>query len=635
MVSNHKNNLTFLSLILIVIGFYFGLIGDKPIKDLVLIIATVTAGIPIFIKAYQALTMKTFSIELLVSIAIVGGLLIKEYNEASIVSFLFLFGDYLEVRTLEKTRASIRGLVEQTPKEATVLRNGEYIAIPFDEVVAGDRIMIRPGGKVPVDGKIVYGHASLIESAITGESTPVLKKLEDKVYCGTLVDNGYIEIIAEKVGEDTTFAKIIQLVEEAQESKTKIEGFLDKFSRYYTPAVVLLAIIVLAITKNIRESITFLVVACPGALVIGAPVSNIAGIGNGAKNGVLVKGGEIMDKFSKVDTVVFDKTGTLTIGKPLVIAIKVFHNQDITRLLKLAAAAETISEHHIGQTIIHEAKRRKINFNSLLETGEVIKGNGVRAKVEGQELLIGNRNLIRSENIAVSEMAAGYALNQEKEGNTVIFVAVDQKLAGMISIADEIREDAADALVELRKNGIKRMIMLTGDNKHTAQLVSEKLRLDEFHAELLPENKVENVKKLKKEGYVVAMAGDGINDAPAIAAADIGLAIGKGGADISMETAEIVLMSDKLMQFAHGYALSKATIRNMKQNTYFAISTAVLLLIGVLFNTIHLASGMFIHESSVLLVILNAMRLIQFNHQRVSKIKTTEDRTRLLGSIQK
>jgi ATPase, P-type (transporting), HAD superfamily, subfamily IC len=300
--------------------------------------------------------MRAFSIELLVTIAVIGALYIREYTESSVVTFLFLFGAYLEARTLEKTRSSLRALIDMAPQEAVVFREGKNITVPVEEVKTGDRVIIRPGGKVPVDGSIVYGKALINEAAITGESIPASKTVNDTVFSGTIVDNGYIEIIAEKVGEDTTFAKIIELVEEAQESKSKTEKFLDKFSNIYTPAVVLLSIFVYAVTRNLHLSITFLVVACPGALVIGAPVSNVAGIGNGAKNGVLIKGGEVMDTLAKMDVVVFDKTGTLTKGKPEVTDIKIFNDQDVNEVLKLVAWAETISEHHLGQTIIKEAK---------------------------------------------------------------------------------------------------------------------------------------------------------------------------------------------------------------------------------------------------------------------------------------
>lgn len=619
-INKHKNHITALSALLIVFGFIVELLGSSSLKDGALIAATVVASIPIFIKAYQALRMKAFSIELLVSIAVIGALYIGEYVESAFVTFLFLFGAYLEARTLEKTRSSLKNLVDMTPQEATVIREGNQVVMKVEDVVKGDHVLIRSGEKVPVDGRIVSGQASLNEATITGESTPANKKQEDQVFSGTILDSGYVEIVTEKVGDDTTFAKIIELVEEAQESKSKAEKFLDKFANVYTPAVVVLSIIVYLITRDLHLAITFLVVACPGALVIGAPVSNVAGIGNGAKNGVLVKGGEVMEKLSKVNTIVFDKTGTLTKGKPEVTNIKTFGNQDRKELLKMVAQAETISEHHLGKTIVKKAQTEGIVLTNEVEEAEVIKGNGIRALIAGHHLIIGNRKLLKTNKITMCVEVSDHAKDQEKAGNTAIFAAVDGEVAGIFSIADQIREDAPKALAEMRKNGIKKMVMLTGDNKYTAKLVADQLGLDEFHAELLPENKVAFVKKLKETGHVVAMAGDGINDAPAIATADIGLAMGEGGTDISMETADVVLMADKLMQFSHAYSLSKATILNMKQNTFFAVGIVFVLLAGVLMGSIQLASGMFIHEASVLIVILNAMRLLKFN----KKNKTIE-----------
>ncbi|SEK17972.1 Cd2+/Zn2+-exporting ATPase [Carnobacterium iners] len=616
-INQHKNHITTLSGMLITLGFISNSMGNKTIGASALIIATTIAGIPIFIKAIQALRMKAFSIDLLVSIAVIGALYIGEFTESAVVTFLFLFGDYLERRTLEKTRSSLRELVDMAPQEATVLRtNGNAEKIPVEEVEKGDRVIIHPGGKIPVDGRIVSGNASINEAAITGEAIPSAKSIDDKVFSGTILDTGYLEMIAERVGDDTTFAKIIELVEEAQESKSKAEKFLDKFANIYTPAVVVLSIIVYIFTRDLHMAITFLVIACPGALVIGAPVSSVAGIGNGAKNGVLIKGGEIMDKFSKVDTLVFDKTGTLTKGKPEVTDIHTFNKMNKDTLLKFVAKAETISEHHLGQTIVKKAQNQGLDLASIkLTDGEAIKGYGIKAIVDDYKLVAGNRKLMKTENIALANDVELYAIKREKAGNSAIFIALNGEISGVVSIADQIRDDAKEALAQMRGNGIKKIVMLTGDNKHTAEAVATELGLDEFHAELLPKNKVEYIKGLKNSGHVVAMAGDGINDAPAIATADIGLAMGEGGTDISMETADIVLMADKLMQFSHAYSLSKATIRNMKQNMFIAVGVVVILLGGVLMGSVHLALGMFIHEASVLVVILNAMRLIRFNHK--------------------
>ncbi|MBU8568190.1 cation-translocating P-type ATPase [Virgibacillus pantothenticus] len=612
-IQKYKQLLTAISFTFIALGIFLGIFGEQMIKNSFLIFATVIAGIPIFIKAYQALRMKVFSIELLVTIAITGALFIQEFIESSVVAFLFLFGDYLEARTLERTRSSLRELMDMAPQEAHVIRNGTTMKIPVEEVAVGERVLIHSGGKIPVDGKIITGSASINEATVTGESIPAAKKVNDDVFSGTIVDQGYIEMIAEKVGDDTTFAKIIELVEEAQDSKSQTEKFLNKFSHIYTPAVVVLSAIVYILLQDLHMAITFLVIACPGALVIGAPVSNVTGIGNGAKHGVLIKGGEVMDRLSKVDTVVFDKTGTLTKGKPEVTAMKVWDPQfQEDELLQIIAKAELISEHHLGKTIVKEAISRNLLINEHVGNGEIIKGKGIKVVVEGWEVSIGNESLMREEDIILNEAMLLYKEGQEKKGNTVVFTAINGKIAGTISIADQVREDAYMALQKMRNDGIKQMIMLTGDNRHTAALVARKLNLDSFHAELLPEDKVNYIKQLKHAGHTVAMAGDGINDAPAIATADIGLAMGDGGTDISMETADVVLMADKLTQFSHAYALAKATIRNMKQNTWIAIGTVFLLLLGVLNGSVHLASGMFIHEASVLLVILNGMRLIRF-----------------------
>ncbi|MCB5936446.1 cation-translocating P-type ATPase [Caldibacillus thermoamylovorans] len=629
-INQHKNQITWISGTLIIAAILSKLFHLSGLSNSFLIIATVIAIVPIAIKAWQAMIMRTFSIELLVFIAVIGAVFIQEYTESAVVTFLFLLGDYLEARTLEKTRSSLKELVDMAPQEAILLHaDGSREEIDIDLVEEGNRLVVLPGGKIPVDGRIVKGHALINEAAITGESIPANKAENDRVYSGSILENGYIEIIAEKVGEDTTFAKIIELVEEAQESKSSAERFLDRFANYYTPAVVILSLFVFAFTRDLHLAITFLVIACPGALVIGAPVSVVAGIGNGAKNGVLIKGGDIMEKFAKVDTLVFDKTGTLTKGKPTVTDFHNLTSMPTRKLLALIAKAETISEHHLGQTIVKEAEKNGIDLSRFQITeSEVIKGNGITATVDGYSIVAGNRKLMNGKGIKINSEASLYAIEREKAGNTAIFVGINGELAAIISIADQVRDDAKAALADMRANGVKRIIMLTGDNRHTAEAVANELGMDEFHAELLPNEKVEYVKKLKEQGAIVAMAGDGINDAPAIATADIGLAMGEGGTDVSMETADIVLMADKLSQYAHAFALSKATIRNMRQNIFIALAVVVILLLGVLADQVHLAGGMFIHEGSVLVVILNAMRLIGFKTKIASEAGKTDGRQR-------
>lgn len=611
-IFRHENKITLISFVLIVVGLVLRFSDMTNLGNNSLILATILAMFPIGIKAYQAIRMKLFSIEMLVSIAVIGALFIGEYVEAPVVTFLFLFGSYLEARTLERTRSSIKELTEMAPQEANlILEDGSRELIDVDDVDIGNRIAVLPGGMISVDGKVLKGDAEVNEAAISGESVLISKTPGDQVFSGTILDSGYLEIEAEKVGDDTTFSKIIELVEEAQDTKSNAERFLDRFAQYYTPGVLVLSILVWIITRDLHLSITFLVIACPGALVIGAPVSNVAAIGNGAKNGSLIKGGEIIEKLSKVDTLVFDKTGTLTKGRPEVTDFKVYSG-DETELLGLIGKLETASEHHLGRAIVEYAKKRTdLNLYKMKDASGV-KGRGINGNINDLNIIAGNRNMMLENNIVIPSDVEAYVVEREKNGNTVIFASVNSEIRAVISIADKIRDDAKDALEMMRDKGIKHIVMLTGDNHHTAQAVAQELNIDEVHAELLPEDKVRHVKRLKDEGRIISMAGDGINDAPAIATADVGLAMGKGGTDISMETADVVLMADKLNQYAHAFSLSKAAIRNMKQNIIIALVTVVLLLVGVLMGGVNLAIGMFAHEASVLIVILNAMRLIKF-----------------------
>lgn len=597
--------------LLLLFALSLHLLGLSQLKGSVLVVSSLFAGYFIAVKAFKALRMRAFSIELLVTIAVIGALIIGEYVESAVVTFLFIFGAYLESRTLEKTRSSLRELIDQAPTEATVIRPEGHIKVPIEEVSEGDRVLVRSGEKIAVDGIIVSGQALIVEAAITGESVPAGKSAGDRVFSGTVLDNGYIEVSAERVGDDTTFAKIIEMVEEAQESKTQTQKFLDRFAQIYTPAIVILSVLVYAVSRNVELALTFLVIACPGALVISAPVSMVAGIGNGARNGVLIKGGEIMERLSKIDMVVFDKTGTLTKGRPEVTEIKTW-GPDEASLLRIVAEAEQLSEHHLGQTIVSEARKRALPLEHQPHEVEIIKGGGMLATVNGKHLAIGNRKLMGDQGVSVADEVNAYATAREKAGNTAVLIAIDREIAGVISIADQIKPEAKAAIAQLRNAGVKQAIMLTGDNRHTAQLVGDELGLDAVYAELLPQDKVRWVNALKSQGYRVAMVGDGINDAPALATADVGLAMGVGGTDISMETADIVLMSDRLDQFAHAYSLAKATVRNMKQNTLLAVGTVIFLLAGVLLGKIFLASGMLVHELSVLLVTVNAVRLIRF-----------------------
>ncbi|MDD3727247.1 MAG: cation-translocating P-type ATPase [Dysgonamonadaceae bacterium] len=584
---------------------------NETVLNTLLIVATLVAGYPTFIKAWKASLMKLFSIELLVTIAVIGALIIGEYVESAAVTFLFLFGAFLEGRSLEKSRSSLKSLMEMAPLEANVLRDGIRSVIKAEDVVKNDLVIIQTGEKIPIDGRIISGRGSVNESTITGESVPVSKDENDQVFSGSILEGGYLEVIAEKVGEDTTFSKIIELVEEAQEGKAKTQRFLEKFAAIYTPGIMALSLLVWIVTQDVHLALTFLVIACPGALVISAPVSIVAGIGNGARNGILIKGGEVMENLSKLNAVVFDKTGTLTQGRPAVTTIKSFGISE-NKLLTMAAEAELISEHHLGKAIVKEAERNGLELVNKPTDVNVLKGRGIKVNLNGDSLYLGNRKGLFENNIDIDAKVNSYAVKQEESGNTAVFVANRNSVLGIISIADKVRSKAANTIHELKSAGIKHTVMLTGDNEHTANIVGKKIGIQKVFANLLPEDKVNKVKACMGKGIKLAMVGDGVNDAPAIATADVGIAMGVAGTDVAMETADVVLMADNLDKLVYMLKLSKATVRNMKQNMFLAIGTVALLLTGVLTKNVNLASGMLIHELSVLAVILNAIRLVQY-----------------------
>lgn len=592
-------------------------------SNMLMITAALSAGYPIMRNAIQALRYRILGIEVLVTVAVIGAIIIQEYWEAAAVTFLFIFGSYLEARTIEKTRSSLETLMDMAPTMSSVMRDGIEVKVSPDELIQGDIVLVRPGESIPVDGTILKGKATINQAAITGESVPVSRDKDAKVFSGTVIEHGYLEIIAEKVGDDTTFARILNMVEEAQESKAPTQKFIEKFARYYTPAIFILAIIVYVFTRDIELTLTLLVIACPGAMVISAPVSIVAGIGNGAKNGILFKGGETLETAGKVQVVAFDKTGTLTIGKPQVTRLNVFHmNED--ELLQMIARAEYTSEHHLARAIVAEASSRFAAKIIPAEHFETLPGKGVAATVEGMKLYIGNRKLMADHNIHYDQEVANYVSQEENRAQTVVFVADDKRVLGLISIADVLRNDAFELVHDLKMSGVKKVVMLTGDNERAAAAVSHELGIDQYYAELLPEDKVKVLQDLQKE-YIVAMIGDGVNDAPALAIADLGIAMGGSGTDVAIETADVVLMSDRLMNLPYALGLSHATMNNMRQNIYFAVGIVMTLLMGVLTRNVFMASGMLVHELSVLLVIINAIRLTRYqgvkNSQPISSTK--------------
>ena len=614
-IQDHNHQITLLTAILIVAGYLtkYGL-GSTTGEAIMLAVASIIAAIPIVIHAYQALRVKVVSIELLVSIAVIGAFIIGEYDESAIVTFLFLFGSYLEERTLAKTRQSIKSLTEMAPTTATVVQaDGTTEEVDVDDVDEGDIVLVKTGGSIPVDGKVIDGHGYTDESVVTGESRQVGKQIQDDVFSGTMVSDGYLKIQATKVGDDTTFAKIIELVEDAQDTKSHAEKFIDRFAQYYTPAVLVIALVVFLFSRDFKLAITVLVLGCPGALVIGAPVSNVAGIGNGAKRGILVKGGEAMDTFSKIDTFVFDKTGTLTTGKTSVSTMKTYKGHRETTLA-LVAKVESLSDHPLGRAIVTYADQQGADFQTLNVTdNRTVKGQGMIAEIDQQTVLAGNLKLMQAQQVSLNDEQHKDLVALQATGSSVVLVAVAGELAALIGISDIIRPEVATQLQQLRNKGAKHLVMLTGDNQATADYVAQTVGIDEVHAELMPEQKVTFVKQFQQAGRTVAFVGDGINDSPSIATADIGIAMGSG-TDVAIETSDVVLMQSSFEALVHAYGLAKKTVLNTKENITIAIAVVAFLLIGLVAGFIYMASGMFVHEASILVVIFNAMRLIGYGH---------------------
>lgn len=615
-ILRNKNSITLISGILIAIGFLSKwTMSNMTVFTWSLIVASVLGIAPIIIQAYQALMVRVVSIDVLVTIAVLGAFLIRNYEESAIVTFLFLFGAFLEQRTLNKTRSAIKELTEMAPESALKqMEDGEFAEVEVDEVDVGDILLVKTGAKVPVDGTVISGEGSINEASITGESIPVVKEVGSNVYAGTILDNGTIQIVADRVGEDTTFGKIIELVEEAQDSKSETERFIDRFSKYYTPAVLVLSFIVWLFSRNVELAITILVLGCPGALVIGVPVSNVAGIGNGARNGVLLKGSEVIRDFSRLDTMVFDKTGTLTVGNPSV-SESVYYGDNIQEAMGYLASVERESDHPLAKAVLEEIGETTF---SPVENTEVIKGGGITAKVNGHRVAVGNVALMEQENVELNEEARADIERLVKGGNSLVLTSIDGELKILMGVRDQIRPGVKEDLQRLKRLGVKNLVMLSGDNQGTVEVVSRELGLTEAHGNMLPEDKSAYVKQLIEEGQIVAFIGDGVNDSPSLALANIGIAMG-GGTDVAIETSDVVLMNSDFSRLPHALGLTKATARNMKQNIAIALGVVLVLLAGVLFSEwVSMSVGMLVHEASILVVILNGMRLLRYGLRRNS-----------------
>lgn len=568
-------------------------------------------------SAFYAIKSRSLDMNVLMTAAVIGAVSIGEWMEGATVVWLFALGNALQNRTLEKTRNSIRNLLDLAPPEALVMEANELIKKPVEDIVIDQIIYVKPGDKIPLDGEVIKGESSVNQAPITGESIPIDKHIGDTVYAGTINEHGLLEIKITKLVEDTTISKIIHLVEEAQEQKAPTQAFVDRFARVYTPLVFIFALTVMIFPpllgfgewrEWLYKGLELLVVACPCALVISTPVAIVSAIGNAAKNGILIKGGAFLEIAGGVTAIAFDKTGTLTEGKPKVTQVMPLEISE-NELLAVARTLEEFSTHPIARTIVEYAKQNDV-ASLKGEHFRNIVGKGINATIAGTEYFAGNLKLFQDIKSPISDLEK-LIFSLQQEGNTIIVVGTTERVMGIIAVSDTVRESAVNALEELKLVGIHEVVMLTGDNKGTAHKVAAQAGVTRFFSELLPEDKVEAIKRLQQEGNIVAMVGDGINDAPALATADLGIAMGGAGTDTALETADIVLMADNLEKLPHTAKLSRKALRIIKQNIWFSIIIKLLALILIFPNILTLWIAVLSDSGAALIVVLNSMRLLK------------------------
>jgi len=616
--SGRKISVTTISGILLVLGFMGSLInGPQTLIHVLYAASIVIGGYKPARSAFYAIKSKSLDMNVLMVSAAIGAALIGEWLEGATVVWLFAVGNALQNRSIERTRESIRGLINLAPSEALVKMGDQFITKPVEEIVLGDIIIIKPGEKIPLDGEVSAGLSSVNQAPITGESMPVDKEKGDPVYAGTVNESGSLEVVVTKLVEDTTIAKIIHLVEEAQEKKAPTQAFIDRFAQIYTPIVFALALFIMVVPPLIGfgtwnewlyKGLALLVVACPCALVISTPVAIVSAIGNAARNGVLIKGGTFLEKAGAITAIAFDKTGTLTEGRPKVSEIITLKgNED--EMISIARTIEEHSIHPIAKAITAYASERNIE-TKIGDTFRAIVGKGAQATIDGVEYFVGNPKLFIEMNVPLTALNDRIQTLQE-DGNTLIIVGTRTEVLGLIAVADSIRDITVSAIRDLKLIGVDEMVMLTGDNEGTAKKIAAKTGIDRYFAELLPEDKVSVVKQLQEEGKKVAMVGDGINDAPALATADLGIAMGGAGTDTAMETADIVLMADNLEKLPHTINLSRKALTIIKQNVWFSLLTKLAALALIFPGLLTLWMAVLADTGAALLVILNSMRLLR------------------------
>ncbi len=590
----------------------------QDVSTMLYLAAIVIGGYVTALRAVSSLARFSFDMNVLMTVAVAGAALIGEWREGAVVVFLYAVSGALESYTIDKARQSIRSLVELAPRTAAIRRGGREMELPVEDIHPGDVLLVKPGDKIAMDGKVLTGSSTVNQATITGEAIPAEKTAGDEVFAGTLNQQGFLEVRVTRRSGDTTLARIINMVEEAQAQRAPSQAFIDNFARYYTPAVIALAAgiallppIVLGTPWYdwIYRGLALLVTACPCALVVSTPVAIVSAIGNAARNGVLIKGGVYLEESGSLAAIAFDKTGTLTRGTPEISDIIVTQEKMSEReLLKIAASVEKMSEHPLARAVVHKAREEGIELAAVTDF-EALFGQGARARYNGLEVSIGSPGLFKEEKIDFS-LLEGVVEQLHAGGKTVMLVVAGGRLAGILALSDTIREDGREMLDHLRDLGINQTVMLTGDNPAAAGAIAEKVGVDSFMAGLLPQDKVEAIKVLRRQYGKVAMVGDGVNDAPALAAANVGVAMGGAGTDAALEAADVVLMADDLARLPFAIHLSRATSMVIRQNIAFSLVIKIAAVLLVFPGWLTLWLAILADMGASLLVTMNGIRLM-------------------------
>ncbi len=576
--------------------------------------AALVGSVFIWWSAIQGIRNHDFTADIPVSIATAAALAIGQYSAAAVVAVLLLLGGMLENFVAARAGKALEALSKLLPDRVTVRRGDDDVVVPLEEIEVGDLLLIRSGERIAVDGEVATGTAAVTQAAITGESMPVEKRPGDAVFAGTLNEHGTLEIRATRVGQETTLGQIRRMVEEAQQNKAPIERMLNRYAKFYTPVAIVLGALLWWWSGDMTRAITMLIVFCPCVMVLATPTALVASIGNAALRGTLVKKGATIEALAKVDTVVFDKTGTLTFGQPRLVTVLSLNGLGEIEVLRLAAIAEKFSEHPLARAVVSAAHARSMPVPDP-EDFEPLPGLGVRAGIEGHELLLGRLQLLAERGLIVPRDVETRAEELAAPGRTVVGIATGHEVAGLLVLEDIVREDAQTAVMRLNALGV-RTVLVTGDNSATAEQIAAQLGISEVYAERLPQEKVEIVKRFQADGRIVAFVGDGVNDGPALATADVGIAMGLAGTDVAIETAEIALLADDLSKLPHLLELSRQAIRAIKQNLVFSLgvlAAAVSLTIPGILNPV---TGALLHELSSIPVIANSARLIGLRERR-------------------